>query len=106
MARNGGDVAYVPLNQMPANIQDLWTYDAAKAKQMLADAGYPNGFSLVITTNSTDSTQQDVAQLLVSQWAKVGITATINAVDPTVVEVILDDYNYDLCYFLWVLPIL
>ena len=94
-----GDVAYVSLNQMPANIQDMWTYDAAKAKQMLAAAGYPNGFSLAITTNSANSTQQDVAQLLVSQWAKVGITATINAVDPTVVESNLDALKYDLVYF-------
>jgi peptide/nickel transport system substrate-binding protein len=94
-----GDTAYVPLNQMPANIQDMWTYDAAKAKQMLAAAGYPNGFSLTITTNSTNSTQQDVAQLLVSQWAQVGITLTINAVDPTVVESNLDALKYDLIYF-------
>ena len=77
----------------------MWTYDAAKAKQMLAAAGYPNGFSLAITTNSANSTQQDVAQLLVSQWAKVGITATINAVDPTVVESNLDALKYDLVYF-------
>ena len=94
-----GDVAYVPLNQMPANIQDLWTYDPVKAKQMLSDAGYPNGFSLAINTNSTNSTQQDVAQLLVNQWAKAGIKATINAVDPTVLENNGNALKYDVMYF-------
>ena len=94
-----GDVAYVPLNQMPATVQDMWTYDSTKAQQDLAAAGYPKGFSLTITVDSTVPTETDVAQLLVSQWAKVGITATINSVDPTVVENDIDNLNYDLCYF-------
>ena len=66
---------------------------------MLSSAGYPNGFSLTINVDSTVPIETDVAQLLVSQWAKVGINATINAVDPTVVENDIDNLNYDLCYF-------
>jgi len=94
-----GDVAYVPLNQMPSTVQDMWAYDSTKAQQNLATAGYPKGFSLTITVDSTVPTETDVAQLLVSQWAKVGITATINSVDPTVVENDIDNLSYDLCYF-------
>jgi peptide/nickel transport system substrate-binding protein len=96
-----GSEAYVPLNQMPANIQDLWTYDPVKAKQMLSDAGYPNGFSLGINIDATVSTEQDVAQLLASQWAKVGITLNIHPEDPTVLNADLGNYHYDLLYIVW-----
>jgi len=94
-----GDIAYVPLNQMPTNIQNMWTYNPTQAQQMLSSAGYPNGFSLTINIDSTQATQQDVAQLLVNQWAKVGIKASINAVDPTVLENAGDALNYDVMYF-------
>ena len=94
-----GDAFYVPLNQMPANIQDMYSYDPTKAQQMLTAAGYPKGFSLAITVDSTVPLEQDVAQLLANQWAKVNVTATINSVDPTVLESDTDNLKYDLCYF-------
>jgi len=94
-----GDPAYVPLNQMPSNIQDLWTYNPTKAQQMLTAAGYPDGFSLAINIDATVPREQDVAQLLVNQWAKVGVKATINAIDPTAVETNLDKLTYDVTYY-------
>ena len=72
--------AYTAISDMPASTKLLFTYDPTTAKKMLADAGYPNGFScqLVIQTNST---YNDIASLLVSQWAKLGVTVTIKSDD-------------------------
>ena len=39
---------YTPLNQMPQAVQDLYTYNPTKAKQLLSDAGYPNGFDTTV----------------------------------------------------------
>ena len=33
---------YVPLEEMPESVQELFTYNPEKAKQLLADAGYPD----------------------------------------------------------------
>ena len=33
----------VPILDLPASTKELFTYDAVKAKQMLTDAGFPNG---------------------------------------------------------------
>jgi len=34
-----------PLSQWPADLQQEYTYNPTKAKQLLADAGYPDGFT-------------------------------------------------------------
>jgi len=69
---------YTPITQLPAADQLLYTYDATKAKQMLADAGYPNGFTCEIDIDPT-SQMHDIADILVSQWAKVNVTLHVNA---------------------------
>ncbi len=41
---------YVPLEQMPKDVQELYSYNPEKAKQLLKDAGYPNGFTFTVLT--------------------------------------------------------
>ncbi len=36
---------FQPLNEQPASVQELFKFDPAKAKKLLAEAGYPNGFT-------------------------------------------------------------
>ncbi len=68
---------FTPENQLPAQDQLLFNYNVATAKQMLAAAGYPNGFSCEITINSSTTTYGDTAAILVQDWALVGVTLTI-----------------------------
>jgi ABC-type transport system substrate-binding protein len=77
-----GDPAYTPLQDLPASTQALFTYDTTKAQQMLADAGFPSGFTTTITVKS-DAVQQDIATLVAGDWAKVGVKASIITLDPT-----------------------
>lgn len=64
-----------------ASLADAYPYDVDKAKQLLADAGYADGFSMSITVPSNYTPHMNVAQVLVEQLAKVGITATIKPVE-------------------------
>jgi peptide/nickel transport system substrate-binding protein len=79
-----GVPGYTPFNQLPAVDQELYNYDAAKAKKMISDAGYPNGFKVEIMVANSNQQQIDLANLLVSMWAKINVTANINLADPTV----------------------
>ncbi len=54
--------------------------DVAKAKQLLAEAGYPNGFKTEFLTFS-DGTYVDGCNAAVGQLKKVGIEATIKVID-------------------------
>jgi peptide/nickel transport system substrate-binding protein len=51
-----------------------YTYDPAKAKQLLASAGYPNGFSFGIDCVANF---KDIANAMVEDLAKIGVTASV-----------------------------
>jgi len=53
-----------------------YSFDQAKAKQMLADAGYPNGFESTLYTDTTDPDPQ-IAQALQQDLAAVGVKVNI-----------------------------
>ena len=73
---------YQPLTSMPADVQDLYKYNPDKAKQLLKDAGFPNGFKVSIAVSSSQSTGVDELSIYKSMWAKVGIDASIDVKEP------------------------
>ena len=55
-------------------------YDPAKAKKLLAQAGYPNGFSVVLDApNNRYINDAQIAQAVASSMAKIGIKVKVNA---------------------------
>lgn len=54
-----------------------FSFDQAKAKQLLADAGYPNGFTIEADVSNT--AKQDVPQAIIAQLGQVGIKVNLNA---------------------------
>lgn len=60
-------------------------YDPEKAKQMLADAGYPNGFDLEVFVR-TGQVYEEIATILQDQFAAVGINININVLDSAKID--------------------
>ncbi|MBP1948047.1 ABC transporter substrate-binding protein [Virgibacillus litoralis] len=61
--------------------EELYQRDLEKAKELLAEAGYPDGFSTEITTASTYADMVDTAQLLQQQWKEIGVNAEIKQIE-------------------------
>lgn len=60
-----------------ANLGEI-RQDQEKAKQLLAEAGYPDGFETKIVTTERYNKGTQLAEALAAQLAEVGITATID----------------------------
>jgi glutathione transport system substrate-binding protein len=58
-----------------------WPYDPAKARQLLKEAGYPNGFETTLWSAYNHTTAQKVIQFLQQQLGQVGIKATVQALE-------------------------
>ena len=63
------------------DVVNMYSHDTAKAKELLADAGYPDGFEMTITVPSNYQFHVDTAQVIVEQLKEVGITAKIELVE-------------------------
>ena len=63
------------------SLTNYYKQDVEKAKSLLKEAGYPDGFSLKITVPSNYQPHVDTAQVLIEQLKAVGVTATVELVD-------------------------
>lgn len=59
----------------------LYTYDVEKAKSLLKEAGYENGFDLEITVPSSYSQHVSTAEIIAEQLKLVGINVTLNKIE-------------------------
>lgn len=60
---------------------DLYTTDIEKAKELLADAGYPDGFSFTMKVPSNYQQHVDTAQVVAEQLKQIGVTANIELIE-------------------------
>lgn len=72
---------YEPLDAMPDSVKELFTYNPAKAKQLLAEAGHPNGFSFKVQVCSCSPDHMDLLPLVAAYLEKVGVKIEIQPME-------------------------
>lgn len=72
---------YEPLSAMPAAAQELFTYDPAKAKKLLAEAGYPKGFSFKVQVCSCQPDHLELLPLISSYLEQVGVKLEVQTME-------------------------
>ncbi|WP_414650158.1 ABC transporter substrate-binding protein [Devosia sp.] len=68
-----------PTDPWYVDLTGVDAYDVESAKQLLAEAGYPDGFEFTLDTPDYDP-HPLVAQFLQSEYAKIGVTVNINII--------------------------
>ena len=70
---------------VPQAVRDLYVYSPDKAKQLIAEAGYPEGFKMTALVNAGVPGETDYYEVLANMWAKVGVNLTLDVEEAGVV---------------------
>ena len=68
-----------PYSNWPADLQAQYAYNPTLAKQLLAQAGFPNGFTTVCVANNTSDL--DLLQIIDNNLAAINITVNVQLMD-------------------------
>jgi peptide/nickel transport system substrate-binding protein len=85
------DKAYRAVSWLPLSSASFdkavkpYAYDPEKAKKLLADAGYPDGFEFELTTSQNESWGLPIVEAMIPFLAKVGIKAKPKLVEVTII---------------------
>ena len=62
------------------NLEEI-PYDPETAKELLAEAGYADGFDMTITQTADDSSTLELNEIIQAQLAEIGVNVTIEQMD-------------------------
>jgi peptide/nickel transport system substrate-binding protein len=82
--------AYLPLEEAPVSVQELYVYNPTR--ELLADAGYPDGFSASIVC---DTISADYLAIIKSMWHEVDIEMDIQPQEGSIFTSIFWGKSYD-----------
>ena len=92
-----GKVSWTPIPSSQPYFKKSWEYkrDVAKAKQLLAQAGYPNGFSIKIM--ALKGSEEIMGEVLQSSLADIGVKGIVDVVEiPVALDAIFNKQDFDL----------
>lgn len=72
---------FQPLSEQPDSVKELFKYDPAKAKKLLAEAGYPNGFTFTTQVCSCAPDHMDLLPLVAAYLEQVGVRMEIQPME-------------------------
>ena len=100
----GYEALYLGLDdpETPESVRELYTYNPEKAKELLAEAGYPDGFK---TEMLMDSSQVDYMSIIKDMWAKVGIDLALDVKERGVVNSVRQKRTHEAMDNMWGGPI-
>jgi peptide/nickel transport system substrate-binding protein len=83
-----------PYSQWPQSLKDEYAYNPTAAKQLLADAGYPNGFSTDVVAQSI--ADLDLLQIVLSYEKAINVNISVRVMDsPTWISYVQTGHKQD-----------
>lgn len=76
--------------------EGLPTYDPEHAKELLAEAGYPDGFTTDIIFNTGVAGTNNLVQAMISAWDEIGVTVEPRGLDPATWLADFQALNWDM----------
>lgn len=96
---------FVPLEELPPSIREQYEYHPEKAKQLLAEVGFPDGFKAEVICAQS---HVDLLSIVKDYWSKIGVDLKIDVredgihnsivVKKTHKEMIMSGVNPTICF--------
>lgn len=80
-AKEWGPKVHTPLDQQPKEVQEYYSYNPERAKELLAEAGIPDGFECEIDFDNSRVYYTDLMSLIKDYWNDIGINLTLKPHD-------------------------
>ncbi len=74
----------IPIKELPRETQELFEYHPDKAKALLKEAGYPNGFKTTLMINQSSAEWADLGAIVKDYWSKIGVDLALDIREPAV----------------------
>ncbi|MFC2041802.1 ABC transporter substrate-binding protein, partial [Chloroflexota bacterium] len=74
---------FTPYEKLPPDIKELFDYQPEKAKSLLAEAGYPNGFKTSVICSNNEN-EIDLLSIVTDYWSKIGVDLTLDVKESAV----------------------
>jgi len=91
---------YTPLSEMPDEVKELFTYNPDKAKKLLAEAGYPNGFTFKVQVCSCSTEHMDLLPLVAGYLEQVGVKLDIQPMEYAAFYSVMSNKTHAAGYFM------
>jgi len=88
------ETIYTPIEKMEPEIREILEFDQAKARDLLAGAGYSTGFDCECLLMNTPM-EVDIMSLIKDYWADINVDLTLTAVDPAAQWGLLTAQEYE-----------
>ena len=89
---------YTPLEDLPPEARELFEYHPEKAKQLLAEAGYPDGFKFEIMFASVSPYHLDLMAMFEAYYQRIGVKVIAKPMDYSAFRAAMRDPEQALGY--------
>ena len=91
---------YEPLSAMPDSVKELFAYNPENAKKLLAEAGYPNGFTFKVQVSGSNNQHLDLMPLIGAYLEQVGIKVEIQPLEYAAFLSVMTNKSHAAGYFM------